>query len=69
MMQKSFQFLMLNKCFEIYILCFPWLACNNKNRVTGLDNVMRAGLICHSNVEYGKMVKKNTLKYSVKKLE
>ena len=28
----------------------------------GLENVMRAGLICHSNVEHGKMVKKNILK-------
>ena len=28
----------------------------------GLDNVMRAGLIFHSNVEHGKMVKKYTLK-------
>ena len=28
----------------------------------GLDNVMRAGLICFFNVEHGKMVKKNTLK-------
>ena len=27
----------------------------------GLENVMRAGLICHSNVEHGKMVKKYTL--------
>ena len=26
-----------------------------------LDNVMRAGLICLSNVEHGKMVKKYTL--------
>ena len=28
----------------------------------GLENVMRAGLICHSDIEHGKMVKKNTLR-------
>ena len=28
----------------------------------GQENVMRAGLICHSNVEHGKLVMKYTLR-------
>ena len=62
-MQKRCQFTMLKESFKsTYFDSIDWLGIMTILILFGLENVMRAGLICHSNVEHGKMVKEYTLK-------
>ena len=49
-------------CRSTYPVSHDWLAQITIVILFGLENVMRAGLICHSNVEHRKMVKKYTLR-------